>query len=59
MLKMLSCLDFFRKIVPHLIYSYIEEKSRLRCLWTAEPVTIHDSIIESISYRFQIRGMLW
>lgn len=36
--------------------SYIKEKSRLRCLWTAEPMTIHDSIMESIPYRFQIRG---
>jgi len=24
-----------------------------------EPMTIHDSIIESIPYWFQIRGMLW
>lgn len=38
---------------------YRIKRDRLLCLWTAEPMTIHDSTIESIPYGLQIRGMLW
>lgn len=55
-------LRLFSKKTFHISYSYMEEEFRLRCLWilwTVEPMTIQDFIMESIPYGFKIRGILW
>jgi hypothetical protein len=54
-----------KNIYPSIYRIYIEEKKYKKksidyyVYVPTETMTIHDSIIESIPYRFQIRGMLW
>lgn len=41
-------------------FIYREEKGIDSNVYAStKPMTIHDSIIESIQYRFQMKGMLW